>query len=267
MRHCTKQRSLNKKGLIRLQECVEGGEWGDDWKKVFAQVDSRGQCIQWSHPSAKDQNEWEKSLWETPLGSVGVNGGTTVEDCRVKPFCLEIADGKMRCRIATISDVDWGEWKNSLIGTIKLAVKIKLAATILHFKLRESDAIDMDSRLPLSLDEIPYPCPSQIDLHTSPDDGEFKFDFGKYGEFHLNNLEIASLWRHKCRFFFRLRSTDNSSLLFEVELMQSDWDEFEKIIVNMCGKLNRCVRRDLWSESKKAFWTLFDLEQQKLILA
>lgn len=256
--------SLNKKGLVRLQSCVAGGEWSE-WRKAFVQVDSRGGKLLWFHPSAKDKHEWEKHLWGEAQGSVVVDDKSTVEDAKARPFCIEIVDSQFRCRIATISDIDWGQWKMSLTGTLALATKRKMASTILQFKLRSAEALDIDSRIALLKEQIPCPCPRQLDLYTKEEFdedglGTFKFSFGGYGDFHLDKLEIASFWRHKFRFFFRLKTTDNSGQLFEVELMESDWENFEHIFIKMCCKLDLTVRRDMWSESKKAFWTQYDME-------
>jgi hypothetical protein len=144
-----------------------------------------------------------------------------------------------------------------------------MASTILHVKLRSAEALDIDSRIALLKEQLPCPCPRQIDLYTKQEfgkdgQGTFKFAFGGYGEFHLENLEMASFWQHKRRFFFRLKTTDNSGQLFEVELMESDWDNFEQTFIKMCCKLDLTVRRDVWSESKKAFWTQFDMEHAHL---
>jgi len=257
--------SLNKKGLVKLMACGPNGEWPDVWEKKYVEVDSRGQLIIWYHPSAKAKHPWEKDLWEKKLGSVVVNEDTNVSDIdsSIKPFCIEIGHPQGgRCRITTISDIDWGQWKISLTGTVQAAIDKKLAATILHFKLRESHVLDIDSKVPMPLDQIPYPCPRMLHLFTVPEEGSFKFEFGNYGEFHLESLEVASLWGYKNRFFFRLYSTDNSAPLFEVELMESDWERFEKIFIKMRCDMSLSVRRDFYSESKKAFWTQFALEQK-----
>lgn len=190
-----------------------------------------------------------------------VSAQTKVEDCDVRPLCLQITSGQgLVARICTLSDGEWGEWKINLKEALHSAIVREREASVLRFRIRRCLALDADTKHIIPPALLQHKHPRIIKLYTALG----QIEFGRYGIYSIKNLQVGCLWNNRHKFVFREDTTNNTVPLFSVSVQPNDWDTFNAGLSKMFTETNTKLRRDFTSETEKAFWDLFLREHPTL---
>jgi hypothetical protein len=241
------------RGLVKMQ--LEGS--GDDeldgvWRKVEVKLVSN--VLSFNVPSFSRKEKTFDRLME-------ISAQSQVEDSDIKPLCLQITSKEgLIARICTLSDDEWGEWKINLQDALHSAVVREREASVLKFNIRRCLILDASTKQMIPQDLLQHRNPRIIKLYTALG----QFDFGSYGVFSIDSLQVSCLWNNRQKFIFREKTTNNSVPIFSVALHPNDWEVFNNALHTMCIKWESKLRRDFISKTEKGFWDLFMREHPSL---
>jgi hypothetical protein len=241
------------RGLVKMQLEGTGNEELDgEWRKVEVKLVSN--VLSYNVPSYSRKEKTFERLME-------VTAQSKLEDSNVKPLCLMITSREgLIARICTLSDGEWGDWKINLEGALLSAVVREREASVLKFNIRRSLILDPASKQMIPPDLLQHRNPRVIKLYTALG----QLEFGGYGIFSVDKLQVSCLWNNHHKFIFREKTTNNSVPIFSVAVHPQDWDVFNKALHTMFIQWESKLRRDFESRSEKAFWDLFVREHPSL---